>query len=112
MAEYHVFSLIKYSYRLGKISKNIFLQVSTFEHCDEDDISLKHVQWTIQLNRLTKLMVLCDLLHSTVTNQVDFDQRDLHLTNEFKCTIDCRYQAHVPNWKPYILSLLPYCKEV
>ena len=44
---------------------------------------------------LTKLMVLHDLPRSTVTNQIAFDQQDLHLTLEFECVMDCCCQVLV-----------------
>ena len=44
---------------------------------------------------LTKLMVSCDLLRLMVTNQVAFEQWDLHLTYEFEQVINFRHQALV-----------------
>ena len=44
--------------------------------------------------RLTKL-ISQDLPHSTITNQIAFDQRDLHLTPEFEHAMDHRCQALV-----------------
>ena len=44
---------------------------------------------------LTKLMVSRDLLRSTVTNKVAFDQQDLHLIYEFERAMDRRYQMRV-----------------
>ena len=49
---------------------------------------------------LTKLMVSHDLLRSTVTNQIAFDQQDLNSTREFERAMDRRCQGLVPNWKP------------
>ena len=51
------------------------MQASTFDQhsANNEEISLKHVQWMIQINSLTELMVSQDLLHSAVTNQVTFD---------------------------------------
>ena len=40
-----------------------------------------------QIN-FTKLMVPCDLPRSVVTNQIAFDQRDLHSTAEFERAMD------------------------
>ena len=40
-------------------------------------------------------MVSLDLPHSTVTNQITFDQRDLYSTPEFEGTMDRRCQAPV-----------------
>ena len=42
---------------------------------------------------LTKLMVSHDLPSSMVTNQIAFDQQDLHSTPEFERTMDRCYQA-------------------
>ena len=54
------------------------------------------MQWTIQLKHsLTKVMVSRDLLRSMVTNQVAFDQRDLHSTYEFQRAMDPRCQVLV-----------------
>ena len=50
-------------------------------------------------NSLTKLMVSRDLLRSVVTNQIAFDQRDLHLTPDFECVIDHCCQALVSKLK-------------
>ena len=44
---------------------------------------------------LTKLMVSHDLSHSTVTNQIAFDQQDLHSTPEFERAMDRRCQGLV-----------------
>ena len=49
-------------------------------------------------------MISRDLLHSTVTNQVAFEQRDLYWTYGFECAMDRRYDAFISN---YIPSLLP-----
>ena len=38
-------------------------------------------------------MVSHDLPRSTVTNQIPFDQQDLHLTPEFERAMDRRYQV-------------------
>ena len=40
-------------------------------------------------------MVLHDLSRSTITNQIAFDQRDLHSTPEFERAMDHRCQAQV-----------------
>ena len=44
---------------------------------------------------LTKLMVSHDLPRSTVTNQIAFDQRDLHSTPEFERVLEHRCQVLV-----------------
>ena len=48
----------------------------------------------------TKLMVSRDLRRSTVTNQIAFDQPDLHSTPEFEGTMDCRCQVLVSKLEP------------
>ena len=50
----------------------------------------------LMLFSLTKLMVSHDVLHSTVTNQITFDQRDLNSTPEFERTMDRRCQVPIP----------------
>ena len=47
------------------------------------------------LHSLTKLMVSHDLSCSMVTNQIVFDQRDLHSTPEFERMMDHRCHALV-----------------
>ena len=44
---------------------------------------------------LTKLMASHDLLHSTVTNQIACNQRDLYSTPELERMMDCRCQVLV-----------------
>ena len=41
------------------------------------------------INSSTKLMVSHDLLHSAVTKQIAFYQRDLHSTPVFEHAMDC-----------------------
>ena len=58
---------------------------------------------------LRKLMVSHDLSRSTVTEQIAFDQRDLHSTPEFERAMDRRCQALVSKFETLGPSLLPNC---
>ena len=53
-------------------------------------------KWNSEPNvSLTKVMVSHDLPRSTITNQIAFNQWDLHSTLEFERAMDHRYQALV-----------------
>ena len=56
-------------------------------------------------------MVSHDLLHSTVTKQIPFNQRDLHSTPVFELAMDQRCQALVSKLETLDLSLLPNRNE-
>ena len=51
-----------------------------------DEISV-WMMTALDFNSLTKLMVSHDLLHSTVTNQVSFDQQDSKSISNFDGTL-------------------------
>ena len=53
-------------------------------------------------------MVSHDLLHSTVTKQIAFDQRDLHSTAVFERAMDQRCQTLVSKLETLDTSLLPW----
>ena len=45
--------------------------------------------------------------HSTVTNQIAFDQCDFHSTSEFECMMDCHCQALVSKLETlYIMTFI------
>ena len=46
--------------------------------------------WSIPQYSLTELMVSHDLPRSKLTNQIAFDEQDLHFTPEFERTMDRR----------------------
>ena len=60
---------------------------------------LRTIQFKFQgyIFSLTKLMVSRDLPRSTVTKQIAFDQRDLHLTPVFERAMDRHCSALLPN---------------
>ena len=61
----------------------------------QNTLQLTAIMKLAVIHGLTKLMVSHDLLRSTVTNQIAFDQRELHSTLEFERAMDRRCQALV-----------------
>ena len=100
------FEIITSTNKVKKFLDHGFSKNHTFK------ISGSNLRVSFEDLSLAKLTVSHDLLCSTVTNKIAFDQRDSKSISNFERAMDRSCQALVslflwfPNWKPWISSVL------